>query len=79
MGDVLTSFGSNKKEKIEIVNDIVTAQTNSTHMDVHMFGETYGSTLGNIGEFLDEWYKKTGVDPNTHVTGLILFDERVKK
>ena len=79
LSDVLMSFGSNHKEKNEIIEDIIRARSGSTYMEVHSFPPSGNFTIGNVWEYVDKYYKHMETDPDTTVNGLILFDMRNEK
>lgn len=73
--DILSSFASKKKEQKRIMQEMSLISNGSTHLDMHMFGDG-GMPIGELGYNLMKYYESTGIDMNTRVTGLALFDNR---
>ena len=69
----LKAFGKSRKDKAEIVEEILAAQDKARSMVVFYGGNDM--KLDNIADILNEYIKNHYDDLETRVTGLTLFNE----
>ena len=75
--DILRSFSESKEDGSRLITNVIASIGDSNFTEVHRFGGNYGPvTVEEVGKLVTRYYEHNGIDLNTKVNGLVLFETR---
>ena len=76
--DVLRRYGKDRTDGSRLITNVIAAIGDSNFAEVHKFGcSDYGPiTVRELGDSVTRYYEHKGIDLDTVVNGLILFEDR---